>query len=126
MDAISVLVAAAAAFGNAALGEVAKRSITDAWDGVKAALHKRHDSSSEVSGLLDELKATPSGHGTPQILDRLKEANLTSQPEVVQALNRLSEVLRRLGVGTASAVQVGELYGAVTNQGVINQTFNNK
>src|ERR1051325_5371063 len=102
VDTISLLTTAAAAFGNSAVGEVAKRSIGDAWDGLKRAIQHKLGPSSEVPALLDRLRTNPGSVEGGVLSGRLASANLDTHPKIVAALNRLSDILARLGLGTPS------------------------
>jgi hypothetical protein len=126
MDAISIITAAAAAFGNSAVEELAKRSIGEAWDGVKKAIHQRFGSSSEVPVLMDELRAAPAGsQGSTQVVARLAAANLDGDSEVAEPLRRLASVLGREGVKiTPVTVNAQKIFGAGVNYGTMHMTFN--
>jgi hypothetical protein len=118
MDPISIMTAAAAAFGSSALGEVAKKSVGEAWDGVKKAVQRALGSSSAVPALMEELQADPAGREAQLAVTRLTDVQLTGYPEVVTALGRLAETLAQNGIriGTANVgttVYIEKLQGGV-------------
>ena len=126
MDPITVMAAAAAAFGSSALGEIAKRSVGVAWDEVKKSVQQRLGSSSSVPALIDELRAAPAGSpGAERAVEQLAGEHLERYPEVVAAINQLSTALKHEGI-TISPVTInaGKVVGAAVNNGVMNMTFN--
>lgn len=121
MDPITVMAAAAAAFGSSALGEIAKRSVGLAWDEVKKSVHQRLGSSSSVPALIDELRTAPAGSpGAERAGEQLAAEHLERYPEVVAAINHLSTTLKHEGI----TISAGKIVGAAVNNGVMNMTFN--
>lgn len=125
VDPITVMVAAAAALGSSALGEVGKRSVGHAWDEVKKAVQKRLGSSSEAPALIDELRSAPGGSaGAGRVVEQLSAAHLESYPEVVAAIGGLSKVLQHEGITIAPVnIHAGKIFGAGVNHGTINMNM---
>jgi hypothetical protein len=125
VDPITVMVAAAAALGSSALGEVGRRAVGHAWDGVKKAIQQRLGSSSEVPTLIDELRSAPGGSVVGgQVVEQLSAAHLESYPEVIEAIGGLSKALQREGITIAPVnIHAGKIFGAGVNHGTINMNM---
>lgn len=119
-----VLAQAMAVFGNAAIGEVAKQSVSHAWNGLKALLQRKLGSESEVPTLLDQLRQSSSTSEQDPLLKQLADHKLTDDPEIASALASLSDALANARNMSSTIVQAREITGAGVVHGTLNMTIN--
>jgi hypothetical protein len=116
----TMLMQAAAAFGNAAVGEAAKRSIGEVWDALKNTVVRKSGTANEVPKLLDDLRAAPEALQAERVAAYL-EPLLRSDQEVAAVLENLSRVVQSAAI-TINAPRADKVYGAQIAYGAM--TFN--
>ncbi len=106
---VLVLLQAAATVGNAALDEVSRRAIGDAWDATKTAIKRRLGADHPAPAVLDNLRdATGNGTRMASLQAQLVRLELGHDPEVLAAIDRLAGTLQQHRQGatvTATLVQ---------------------
>jgi hypothetical protein len=125
---IPILLQAAATFGNAALGDLAKRSVGEAWDAAVGTIKRRFGAEHPAPALVDGLRNAAGNEVVTGIIrTQLEPYQIGNDIDVQAVVQHLKEVLAQAatvpavqGVGT---MHVKNLTGAVQNFGV--QNFNN-
>jgi hypothetical protein len=118
---ISVLIHAAAAAGNAALGEAGKRAIGSAWEAAVSTIKRRFGDDHPAPVLLNDLRAAAGNEvQTAEIQARLLPLHLGQDHEVAAAIERLAaavgEQARGANVVNANVIKgAGMVFGSQTN-----------
>lgn len=134
---VSILLQALPVLAGAAGTELAKRSIGEAWDGIKKALQRRFGDEHEAPRLLDELRATGAGAAniaasgpsevTKYLATRLSGYPLDSDAEIIALAQQLAAALPSAPATASVAMTADTMYGNVGhNAGSITQNFSGK
>lgn len=136
---VSILLQALPVLAGAASTELAKRSIGEAWDGIKKALQRRYGAEHEAPRLLDELRATGAGAGAANIAasgpsevskylaTRLSGYPLDSDAEIIALAQQLAAALPPAAATASVTMMADNMYGNVGhNAGSITQNFSGK
>jgi hypothetical protein len=101
MEPISTAIIAALTAGAASgVTEAAKKAISDGYSGLKALIHKKLSSQTDVADALAKLEARPDSPGRQQTLaEELKAANASADPELLNASNSILELIKALPQG---------------------------
>jgi hypothetical protein len=138
IDPISLIVAALAAGAAAAAKDTASQAVKDAYNGLKALIHKRFAGRPEASVALTQHELAPQVWQAP-LKDSLDKTGAANDPIILEAARRLDTVLRQEGGGVSAtgpgsvavaqaenvAVQGGavvapKFQGGVTNSAIVN------
>jgi hypothetical protein len=96
----AAIIAALAAGAISGVTESAKKAIRDGYSGLKALLHKKFGSKTEVTDAIAKLEAKPDSPGRQQTLaEELKATNATADPELLGAAQSLLELIKALPQG---------------------------
>jgi len=104
MDPItSAIVAALPALAK----DVVSSAVTDAYSGLKSLIIRKFGTTSPIAKSVDDLEADPESKGHAMVLsERVAKANATADAEIMQAVERLTEVLTRANLPGASNVNI--------------------
>ncbi|MGF6408360.1 hypothetical protein [Paraburkholderia sp. MM5482-R1] len=91
MDPVTTAITAAlSAAASGATTEVAKKAISDSYEGLKGLLKKKYGSESDVAEALDKLDDKPDAKGRRQTVeDELEAVNAGADPELLAAARAL-------------------------------------
>lgn len=134
---VSILLQALPVLAGAASTELAKRSIGEAWDGIKKALQRRYGAEHEAPRLLDELRATGAGAAniaasgpselSKYLATRLSGYPLDSDAEIIALAQQLAAALPPAAATASVTMMADTMYGNVGhNAGSITQNFSGK
>jgi hypothetical protein len=101
MEPITTAIIAALTAGAASgLTEAAKKSISDAYIGLKALIEKKFGGKSDVADAIDKLEAKPESAGRRQTLtEELTATDAAADPELFGAAQSLLELVKALPQG---------------------------
>jgi hypothetical protein len=86
--------------------DLVSKSVKDAYEALKALIHRKWGKTGPVPDALSELEAHPKSHGQATVLaDRLAAANATSDEEIMLAVSKLADALRG-SVGEAAKATI--------------------
>jgi hypothetical protein len=128
-DAVTNAIVAAISAGTAAgATDVAKKTIADAYDGLKSLVKVKFGDHSEAAEAIEKLEAKPNSTGRKQILnEELETLDAGSDSEIFSAAEELLEIVRALpngerhiqfarGVGIAQADRGGTASVTISGQ----------
>jgi hypothetical protein len=122
MDPITTAIVAAL---PALASDLAKSSVKDAYAGLKAIIRRKWGDTSPVAKSVDALEANPKSKDQAAVLsEHVTDVNATADVEVMQALRRLGDALKKEGIGGESIAQIainitgGNIQGVVGVQNV--------
>ena len=101
IDPISLIVAALAAGAAAAAKDTASQAVKDAYNGLKALIHKRFAGRPEASVALTQHELAPQVWQAP-LKDSLDKTGAANDPIILEAARRLDTVLRQEGGGVSA------------------------
>jgi hypothetical protein len=80
--------------------DTAKKTIADAYDGLKSIIKRKFGSDSEAVDAVDKLEARPGSEGRKlTLIEELKTIDAGSEPELISAAQLLLELIRALPKG---------------------------
>jgi hypothetical protein len=117
MDPITTaLVAAIPALAS----DLLKSPVKDAYQALKAVIRRKWGEASPIAKSVDALEAKPESAGHAMVLaENVAEVKATSDTEVMQALARLIEELKRNGIGEKNLTEITTNISGGHQQGVI-------
>jgi hypothetical protein len=111
--------------------DLVKSSVKVAYDGLKAAIHRKFGEAAPLSKALEDLEANPKSEGQALVLkERVSDANATEDRDVMEALVKLVAELREANIGGEAVdninVQIsgGEVQGVVGAREVTVESMN--
>jgi len=100
--------------------DLLKSSAKDAYEGLKAVIRRKWGDASPIAKSVDALEANPESKGQATVLaENVAAANATSDAEVIQALARLVDELKKDGIGGKAIARIAINISGGTVQGVI-------
>jgi hypothetical protein len=101
MEPITTAIIAALTAGAAGgLTEATKKSINDAYSGLKALIEKKFGAKSDVTDAIEKLESKPESLGRQQTLaEELKATNVSADPKLLGAAQSLLELIKALPQG---------------------------
>jgi disulfide oxidoreductase YuzD len=128
MDPITTAIVAAI---PALASDLIKSSVKDAYAGLKAIIRRKWGDASPVAKSVDALEANPKSKGQAEVLaEHIDAVNATGDAEVMQALAKLVDQLKKEGIGGTEVAQIainisgGSIQGVVGVQNVSIDTMN--
>src|SRR5262249_52610373 len=104
MDPITTAIVAAL---PALASELVKSSVKDAYAGLKAVILRKWGAASPVAKSVDALEANPKSKGQAAVLaENVAAVNATADAEVMQALAKLVDELKKEGVGGEAVARI--------------------
>jgi disulfide oxidoreductase YuzD len=100
--------------------DIFKTSVKDAYEGLKAMIRRKWGDSSPVAEAVDALEANPKSKGQAAVLsENIAAANAMADTEVMQALGKLVDELKKEGIGgkAIDGIRINITGGSV--QGVV-------
>jgi hypothetical protein len=100
--------------------ELLKSSVKDAYEALKSVIRRKWGTASPIAKSLDDLEANPKSKGQATVLaENVAAARATSDTEVLEALAKLLDELKKEGVGgkAIAAINIKITGGAV--QGIV-------
>lgn len=100
--------------------DLVKTGIKDAYDGLKAVIHRKWGEGAPISKAITAVEEDPTSKAQAAVLEeKVAAVNAVSDSEVVQALHRLLEQLREHQVGgdAISRIQLNISGGSI--QGIV-------
>lgn len=96
MDLVTAAITAAlGTFSNASIGEVAKRTVSDAYDALKRQVAERFGETSEAARLVADVRpVAPESSLLAYPLQRLEQLQLVKDPEIAKAAEALNEAIK--------------------------------
>jgi hypothetical protein len=101
--------------------DLIKLPVQDAYEGLKAIIRRKWGDASPVAKSIDALEANPKSKGQAEVLaEQVAAVNATGDAEVMSALTRLTEELKKEDTGgtTVSRIEVNISRGG-TATGII-------
>jgi hypothetical protein len=96
----TAIIAALTAGAISGVTEAAKKAISDGYSGLKALIHKKFGSKTDVTDAIAKLEAKPDSPGRQQTLaEELRAANASADSELLGAANSLLELIKALPQG---------------------------
>ena len=107
----------------AALPALASGVVKDAYDGLKAVIRRKWGDAHPVAKAVDALEANPKSQGRAAVLsESVAEAKATDDPDIMHALTKLLDEMKKQGVGGSQAIEInisgGNVQGVVGAQSV--------
>jgi hypothetical protein len=117
MDPITTAVVAAL---PALASDLVKSSVKDAYEGLKAVICRKWGATSAVAKSVDALEANPKSKGQASVLaENVAAAKATSDAEVMQAVAKLVDELKKAGLGGKAVAAIDIKITGGTVQGVV-------
>jgi disulfide oxidoreductase YuzD len=117
MDPITTAIVAAI---PALASDLIKSSVKDAYAGLKAIIRRKWGDTSAVAKSIDALEANPKSKGRSEVLaEDVAAVNATGDAEVMQALAKLVDQLKKEGIGGTDIAQIAVNISGGTVQGVV-------
>src|SRR6516225_6073306 len=117
MDPITTAIVAAL---PAVASDLIKSSVKDAYAGLKAVIRRKWGDASPVAKSVDALEANPESKGQAEVLaEQVAAVNATGDAEVMQALAKLVDQLKKEGVGGTDVAQIAVNISGGTVQGIV-------
>jgi hypothetical protein len=100
--------------------DLVKSSIKDAYEGLKAVIHRKWGAASPIAKSVHDLEASPKSKGQATVLaEHVAKENATADTEVMQALGKLVDVLKAEGIGGKEVARIAiHITGGIV-QGVV-------
>lgn len=116
MDPITAaILAALPALGT----DVVKSAVKDAYDGLKAVIHRRWGASSPVGKAVTSLEEDPKSKAQAAVLEeKVAAVKATEDPDVLHALQALVEALKASGQASEQVANIQFTMSGGTIQGV--------
>jgi disulfide oxidoreductase YuzD len=100
--------------------DLIKSSIKDAYEGLKAVIHRKWGAASPLAKSVDPLEANPKSEGQATVLaEHVAKVDATADTEVMQALGKLIEELKKDGIGGKAIARIAISITGGTVQGVV-------
>jgi hypothetical protein len=100
--------------------DLVKSSVKDAYAGLKAIIRRKWGDASPVAKSVDALEANPKSKGQAEVLaEHVAAINATADAEVMQALAKLVEQLKKEGIGGTDVAPIAVNISGGTVQGVV-------
>jgi hypothetical protein len=100
--------------------DLVKSSVKDAYEGLKAVIHRKWGAASPLAKSVDDLEASPKSKGQASVLaEHVATANATADTEVMQALGKLIDELKKQGIGGKDVARIAINITGGTVQGVV-------
>jgi disulfide oxidoreductase YuzD len=100
--------------------DMVKTSVKDAYEGLKAVIRRKWGDSSPMAGAVDALEANPKSKGQAAVLsENVAAANAMADTDVMQALGKLVDELKKEGVGGKAVEGIGINITGGSVQGVV-------
>jgi len=100
--------------------DLLKSSAKDAYEGLKAVIRRKWGDASPIAKSVDALEASPHSKGQATVLaENVAEANATADTEVMQALGKLVDELKKEGIGGKDVARIAINITGGTVQGVV-------
>jgi hypothetical protein len=100
--------------------DLVKSSVKDAYEGLKAVIHRKWGAASQLAKSVDDLEASPNSKGQASVLaEHVATANATADTEVMQALGKLIDELKKQGIGGKDVARIAINITGGTVQGVV-------
>jgi hypothetical protein len=119
MDPVTLAIVTAVSAG--AMGgatDVAKNTIVDSYEGLKALIKKKFGHDSDVSQAIEKLQVKPDSLGHRAVLgEELANANAGSDPEVLSAAQSLIALVKALPQGEQRLQQIANGVGIAQASG---------
>jgi hypothetical protein len=97
-----------------------KSSVNDAYAGLKSIIRRKWGDASPVAKSVDALEANPKSKGKAEVLaEHVAEVNATGDAEVMEALAKLIDELKKEGIGGTDVAQIAVNVSGGTIQGVV-------
>ena len=113
----SAIYAALSAGAAAGATDTAKKSVADAYSGLKSLITTKFGAHHEVSKAVAELEAKPASEGRKQTLsEELETVRADSDPEIASAAQALLELIRSLPQGDQHIQSVHGTANAVADR----------
>ncbi|WP_321965430.1 hypothetical protein [Paraburkholderia sp. J7] len=102
MDPVTTAIIAALASGaSSAIPEVARKGITDGYEGLKALLKKKFGTDSDVVGAVEKLESKPESEGRQKVAEEeLSAAGASSDAELIRVATALLDQIKSHPGGT--------------------------
>jgi disulfide oxidoreductase YuzD len=100
--------------------DLLKSSAKDAYEGLKAVIHRKWGGTSPIAKSVDALEAKPkSTEQATALAENVAKANATADSEVMQALSKLVDELKKDGIGGKAVARIAINITGGTVQGVV-------
>jgi hypothetical protein len=100
--------------------DLVKSSVKDAYEGLKAVIHRKWGHTSPLAESVDALEASPKSKGRVTALaEHVATANAMADTEVMQALGKLIDELKQEGIGGEAVARIAINISGGTVQGVV-------
>jgi hypothetical protein len=117
MDPITTAIVAAL---PALASDLVKSSVKDAYAGLKSIICRKWGDTSAVAKSVDALEANPKSKGQAAVLsEHVNAVNAMADVEVMQALAKLVDALKKEGIGGESIAQIAINIAGGNVQGVV-------
>jgi disulfide oxidoreductase YuzD len=117
MDPITTAIVAAL---PAVASDLIKSSVKDAYASLKAVIRRKWGDASSVAKSVDALETNPKSKGQAEVLaEHVAAVNATGDAEVMQALAKLVDELKKGGIGGTDIAQIAVNISGGTVQGVV-------
>jgi disulfide oxidoreductase YuzD len=117
MDPITTAIVAAL---PALASDLIQSSVKDAYAGLKAIIRRKWGDSSPLAKSVDALEANPESKGQAEVLaEHVAAVNATADADVMQALAKLIEQLKKEGLGGKQIAPIAVNISGGTVQGIV-------
>jgi hypothetical protein len=118
MDPLSMIAIALTTGATAALKPTAEQAIKDAYAGLKALIQRKFGASSEVAKAVDGVETKPDSQGRQTTLkEELTAANVAQDQDILQAAQRLLDLVKAQPDGAAHIQQITGNYNVQADRG---------
>jgi disulfide oxidoreductase YuzD len=117
MDSITTAIVAVL---PALASDLVKSSVKDAYEGLKAVIHRKWGDTSPLAKSVDALEANPKSKSQAAVLaEHVAKADATTDTAVMQALGKLIDELKKEGIGGKDVARIAVNITGGAVQGVV-------